>query len=174
MAVIARGRVAPPRALMLALVATVLVVLAGVVCADDLHHFDDPALQSRYDALTETLRCPKCQNQAIGDSGSPIAGDMRRYVDRALRRGDSDDDIRDAMAERFGDYVLYRPPLEWRTVALWAGPGVVVLLGLLAIAAVIRSRRGEQAPALDENERQRLETLLSRHDRLDNQDRSDQ
>lgn len=166
--------VVTPRALMLALVAAALVLLAGVAGADDLHHFDDPALQARYDELTATLRCPKCQNQAIGDSGSPIAGDMRGYVDRALRRGDSNEAIRDAMVERFGDYVLYRPPLEWRTIALWAGPGVVVLLGLLAIAAVIRARRGEQAQALDENERQRLETLLSRHDRSKDHNRSHQ
>ncbi|GHC25896.1 cytochrome c [Kushneria pakistanensis] len=163
-----------PRGLVLALVAAALVLLAGGAGANDLHRFDNPALQTRYDDLTATLRCPKCENQAIGDSNSPIAGDMRGYVARALARGDSDDDIRQAMVARFGDYVLYRPRLEWRTIALWAGPGVVVLLGLLAIGALIRSRRGERVEALNREERQRLETLLSRHQSPDDQDRSHQ
>lgn len=163
-----------PKALMALLVAALLMLLTGTAGADDLHHFDDPALQARYDDLTASLRCPKCQNQAIGDSGSPIAGDMRTYVARALRRGDSDEDIRQAMVDRFGDYVLYRPRLEWRTIALWAGPGVVVLLGVAAIAALIRSRRPERVQALDSDERQRLETLLSRHERSNHQDRSQQ
>ncbi|REC94787.1 cytochrome c-type biogenesis protein [Kushneria indalinina] len=163
-----------PKALMRALIAAVAILLAATAGADDLHRFDDPALQARYSELIATLRCPKCENQAIGDSGSPIAGDMRTHVARALRRGDSDDDIRQAMVERFGDYVLYRPRLEWRTVALWAGPGVGVLLGLAAIAAVIRSRRDERAEALDDDEQQRLDTLLSRHQGNDDQDRSHQ
>ncbi|WP_299260045.1 cytochrome c-type biogenesis protein [uncultured Kushneria sp.] len=163
-----------PKALMALLAAAMLVLLAGTAGADDLHHFDDPALQARYDDLTASLRCPKCQNQAIGDSGSPIAGDMRAYVARALRRGDSDEAIRQAMVDRFGDYVLYRPRFEWRTLALWAGPGVVVLLGMAGIGALIRSRRGERVEALDDEERQRLDTLLSRHQASDDQTRSHQ
>lgn len=163
-----------PRGWVLALITAALVLLAGTAGADDLHHFDDPALQTRYDDLTASLRCPKCQNQAIGDSGSPIAGDMRAYVARSLNRGDSDDDIRQAMVDRFGDYVLYRPRFEWRTLALWAGPGVVVLLGLAGIGALIRSRRGERVESLDDEERQRLDTLLSRHQASDDQNRSHQ
>ncbi len=162
------------KGLMLALITAALVLLAATAGAGDLHRFDDPALQARYDALTASLRCPKCENQAIGDSGSPIAGDMRSFVARALRQGDSDEAIREAMVARFGDYVLYRPRLEWRTIALWAGPGVVVLLGIAGIGALIKSRRGERPEALNIEERQRLETLLSRHQDSEDQDRSHQ
>ncbi|MGB8712487.1 MAG: cytochrome c-type biogenesis protein, partial [Onishia taeanensis] len=97
--------------------------------AVEVRDFDSPVTAERYRSLTGALRCPKCQNQAIGDSNSPVAKDMRERVAALLREGRSDREIQDFMVDRFGDYVLYNPRLEDRTLLLWGLPAALVLFG---------------------------------------------
>lgn len=142
------------------------LLLAGVggaaQAAIELHDFDDPVTQQRFEDLTGSLRCPKCENQAIGDSNSPVAKDMRERVARLLRDGRSDREIQDHMIARFGDYVLYNPRLEGRTLLLWGLPAGLVVLGALIIALIVRSRRRASSQALSAQEQARLNDLINR------------
>ncbi|NHH86929.1 cytochrome c-type biogenesis protein [Cobetia sp. MB87] len=131
--------------------------------AIEVHQFDNPVLQKRYDSLTAALRCPKCQNQAIGDSDSPIAGDMRQNVADLLKDGRSDSEIQNFMVARFGEYVLYNPRLDGRTWLLWGGPAALILLGLIIVALIVRARRRARVRALDPEEQARLSALLNTH-----------
>lgn len=104
-------------------------VLTSVWAAVDPVTFEsDPALDQRYTSLTQTLRCPKCQNQSIGGSDAPIATDMRRKVEDMLRDGQTNKEIEDYMIQRYGDYVTYNPPLKSRTYVLWFGPPVFLFV----------------------------------------------
>lgn len=147
-----------------------IVILAGTkaLAAIEVQDFDDPALMQRYEDLTTRLRCPKCQNESIGASNSPIAADMRARVAALLRDGQSDRQIENAMVSRFGDYALYDPRLEARTWLLWGLPFGLVAIGAGVVAGfVLRRRRLEDRESgsvgLDEHERRRLEALTSRH-----------
>ncbi|MBW5799314.1 cytochrome c-type biogenesis protein [Halomonas elongata] len=144
--------------LLILLTALALPALAAV----EVRQFDDPVLEQRYHDLTATLRCPKCQNQSIGDSDSPIAGDMRERVYQQLQQGRSDKEILDFMVHRFGDYVLYNPRLEGRTLLLWGLPAALVVLGLVLVILLVRARRHVAARGLSEAERARLDALVNR------------
>lgn len=144
------------------LLALSLLVAGAVTAAIEVRQFDDPVLQQRYDSLAASLRCPKCANQAIGDSNSPIAGDMRERVALLLEDGRSDREIQDYMIDRFGEYVLYNPRLTDRTWLLWGLPAVLVVLGAVVIALIVRARRNASNRALSAEERQRLEALINR------------
>ncbi|WP_136247396.1 cytochrome c-type biogenesis protein [Halomonas borealis] len=132
--------------------------------AIEVRDFEDPVMRERFASLTATLRCPKCQNQAIGDSDSPIAGDMRKRVYAQLQAGRSDKEIVDFMVRRFGDYVLYNPRLEGRTLLLWGLPVALVLGGGLLVAWLVRTRRRASSRRLNDEERARLDALLARED----------
>ncbi|MBB3190754.1 cytochrome c-type biogenesis protein [Halomonas cerina] len=147
------------RPLLALLILLPLFALAGGI---EVRQFDDPVLERRYQDLTATLRCPKCQNQAIDDSDSPIAGDMRDRVYTLLQDGRSDKEILDFMVNRFGDYVLYNPRLEGRTLLLWGLPAALVLLGALVVVLMVRARRRTSARELSAEERARLDALIKR------------
>jgi len=100
----------------------------------------DPALEARMLSITSELRCLVCQNQTIADSHAELADDLRRQVREMLVRGDTDQQIIDYMTARYGDFVLYRPPVKATTWLLWFGPGVLLLGGLTALALVLRQR----------------------------------
>ena len=102
--------------------------------------FADPAMQARYENLNRELRCLVCQNQSIADSNATLAQDLRREVREMMGQGSSDDQIRQFMTARYGDFVLYDPPLAPRTWLLWAAPGLLVLFGVLVAILVIRRR----------------------------------
>lgn len=144
------------------LAVVVLVPLLAQAGGIEVRQFDDPVTERRYQELTATLRCPKCQNQAIGDSDSPIAGDMRERVYLLLQDGRSDKEILDFMVRRFGDYVLYNPRLEGRTLLLWGLPAALVLLGALVVVLMVRARRRASASRLSAEERARLDALINR------------
>jgi len=96
----------------------------------------DPALEARVKAIASELRCLVCQNQTVADSDAPVAQDMRREVRELLAQGKSETEVKRHMTERFGDFVLYRPPFKAETLILWLGPFAV-----LAMAAVMLIRR---------------------------------
>ncbi|EMP55834.1 cytochrome C biogenesis protein CcmH [Marinobacter santoriniensis NKSG1] len=143
----------------------------GVVHAEvpDIYDFKDPKQEARYQELTAELRCPKCQNQNIADSDAPIAADMRDEVYRMMKSGAGNEEIVDSLVARFGEFVRFKPAFNARTFLLWATPAIAVLIGLLAVAAVIiraRRRDREGAPLSDE-ERARAARILSGQDGRD-------
>ncbi|MCL6606925.1 MAG: cytochrome c-type biogenesis protein CcmH [Geminicoccaceae bacterium] len=123
----------------------------------------DPALEARARALGKELRCLVCQNQSIDDSDAPLAKDLRRIVRERLVAGDSDAAIKRHLVERYGDFVLLRPPVKPATWLLWLGPLLVLLAGGGLVLAFLRRRRTApvEPPELDPAERQRLEMLLA-------------
>ena len=139
------------------------VVFSAPVAAAaiDVYEFDNPAYEQRFQVLINELRCPKCQNQNIAGSSAPLAADLRKKVHAMIQQGRSDDEIVDYMVQRYGDFVTYRPPLKPITWILWFGPilAVIVIAGLLFLW--IRRRGREQAQQLDDQQRARLQTLLT-------------
>ncbi len=123
------------------------VFLALSVQAIDTETLEDPELRARYETITFELRCLVCQNQTIADSNAELAVDLRNQVREMLLAGQSDNDIRDYMTSRYGDFVLYRPPLRRRTVALWFGPAVALVLGFGVLWRVV-SRHRAVGPAV--------------------------
>ena len=129
------------------LVATLLLAFAGTALAIDTEKaFDDPALQERYEHINRELRCLVCQNQTIADSNATLAQDLRREVREMIAAGKSDDDIREFMIERYGDFVLYRPRMTGATFLLWATPVLLLLLGTFIGIRYVR-RQAAQADA---------------------------
>ena len=100
----------------------------------------DPALEARMLAITGELRCLVCQNQTIADSHADLAVDLRQEVREMLKRGMTDDQVRGYMTDRYGDFILYRPPLKAATAVLWLGPALLLAVALAALALVIRRR----------------------------------
>lgn len=126
-----------------------LLVATAALAIDNERAFEDPAMQSRYEALIRELRCTVCQNQTIADSNASLARDLRREVRRLMGEGQSDQQIRDFLTDRYTDFVLYNPPVKPRTYLLWAAPVLLVVLGLGAAAIVIvrRARAARENPA---------------------------
>ena len=125
------------------LVAPVLLVLAvsagAALAVEPDEVLKDPALETRARALSAELRCMVCQNQSIDDSEAPLAKDLRILVRERLAAGDSDDQVKDFLTARYGDFVLLKPPFAWRTAIAWLGPFAIVLGGLAAF--LLRRRR---------------------------------
>ena len=122
----------------------------------------DPALEARARAISKELRCLVCQNESIDDSNAALAHDLRVLLRERLAVGDSDQQVRDFLVRRYGEFVLLHPPIEPATYVLWFGPFAVLAVGAAGIAVYLRRRAaGEPPPApLDESERRRLARLL--------------
>ena len=119
----------------------------------------DAAQEARAQALFKDVRCVVCQHEAIADSPAGVAGDMRRLIREEIATGASDQAVRDDLVRRFGDYVLFTPPVRTGTWLLWFGPGVLVVLGAVALFAFARRKPEETAP-LSPDEERRLADLL--------------
>jgi cytochrome c-type biogenesis protein CcmH len=147
--------------LALALMAMVFLAPAPATAAIDPVEFDDPADERRYRALLHELRCLVCQNQSLADSDAELADDLRGHVYRRVVAGDSDREITDFLVARYGDFVLYRPPLSALSVALWVGPFLLLGVGALVVWRIVRRRRGPRPlPGHDDEERARVRRLL--------------
>src|SRR5207244_3445708 len=114
---------------------------------------NDPRLEVRARALSAQLRCMVCQNQSIDDSDAPLAKDLRLLVRERLVAGDSDAAVKGFLVERYGDFILLKPPLEWRTLVLWTVPFVLLLAGLGGALLSARRRRPSPAPLSEEERR---------------------
>lgn len=125
-----------------------LMFASATVFAIDIEQaFEDPAQQARYENLVSELRCVTCRSQSIADSNVELASDLRRQVRELMAAGKTNDEIKQYMTDRYGDYVLYKPPLAPRTALLWAAPILLVLGG--AISAVVIIRRKTALPEDD-------------------------
>lgn len=121
----------------------------------------DPALEQRVSALASELRCLVCQNQTLADSNAGLAVDLKNEIRDRLRKGESEAQIVDFMVARYGEFVLYRPPLRPATVALWVGPLALLLIGLFILYRRARSADAASEPPLTPEERERAAKLLS-------------
>lgn len=123
---------------------------------------DDPAVEERLKHLAVELRCLVCQNQTLADSNAPLAEDLRREVREKIVQGMNDKEIIDFLVSRYGDFVLYRPPLKATTTLLWVGPFVLLAGGGIALVVALK-RRGKKVTeaVISEEEHRRVEQLLS-------------
>lgn len=152
-----------PRAIVAALLLA-LTAGAGAIVFEQ-REFENAAQLERYQTLIYELRCLVCQNQNLADSDADLAADLRREVYRMIVAGKSDDAIIDFMVTRYGDFVLYRPPLKAKTVLLWAGPFVLAIAGLAVLLVQLRQRKARSsATPLSDEERQRLDEMLEKSD----------
>ena len=135
--------------------------------AVDSRQLSDPKQQESYETLTKELRCLVCQNQTIADSNAELAGDLRRHVYEMLQQGKSEQEIIRFMTDRYGDFVLYKPPFEGKTSLLWIAPVVFLLMGLMMVFFVIRRKRATaqlQVAALEINteKQKKVRSLLEK------------
>jgi len=132
--------------------------------AEEVAH-PDAAVEARLKGLAEELRCLVCQNQTIADSNAPLALDLRNQIRAQIAEGRSDSQIREYMVDRYGDFVLYRPPFKASTAILWAGPFALLLFGAgIAIAIMRRRGRARPAPHTDAESRAAVASLLETQD----------
>ena len=129
----------------------VVLLICGSAWAQDLDR--------RVHSLSNELRCLVCQNQTLAESNAPLAVDLRNQIREQLQAGKSEQDVRDFMVARYGDFVLYKPPLKATTIALWAGPFLLLLVGTIVL---VRRVRGGNTPGrqLTAAERERAAKLL--------------
>ena len=146
------------------LVLILSIFWVGAALAQDEPALETEIVDTRTEAISKTLRCVVCQNQSIYDSNAPLAEDMRRLVRKRVEAGDSDDQVRDYLRDRYGDYVLMTPPFQLNSVFLWIGP--LILFGLGALWYVLRLRRKPQnaAPELSDAARARVAAALNGED----------
>ena len=141
---------------------------AGLVAASGAREAqevgDDPAAEHHMMRLASELRCLQCQNQTLADSNAPLAVDLRQQIRELLAKGQSDEQIKQYLVARYGDFVLYRPPLQSNTFLLWFGPALVLLAGLAALFWNLkrRLRRLESSPQYSEAESERAQRLLEK------------
>ncbi len=109
--------------------------------AEDLYTFSSPDQQQNFEALTTELRCLVCQNQNLAESNAPLAADLRGIIYRQVQQGHSQQEIRDYLVARYGNFILYRPPFNAATLGLWLGPLAVLLMGLASLQFCIRRKR---------------------------------
>lgn len=126
-----------------------LLLASMAQAAIEVFPFADDQQRDRFQHLTELLRCPKCQNQTIGGSNSPIAQDMREQLFTLLQQGHSDQEVIDYMKARFGDYVVYQPPMRQDTWVLWWLPPLSLLAGVIIILGLVWHKRRQSKGAVE-------------------------
>ncbi|ROS04669.1 cytochrome c-type biogenesis protein CcmH [Sinobacterium caligoides] len=154
----------------IAFVLTAWMISAQSFAVVETYQFDNDVQEKRYHHFTTELRCPKCQNQNLNDSNSPIAKDLREQLYKQLKDGRSDTEITAFMVDRYGDFILYRPRLNHETIVLWFGPLGLLLGGIVFVILLVRRHRSaqaklgvksdESAAALSEKQQQQIDKLL--------------
>jgi cytochrome c-type biogenesis protein CcmH len=145
-----------------------LAVVLGLTCVAFLpvhpqvaQPLEDPAIEARMKNLTKQLRCLVCQNETLADSQAPLAEDLRREIREQIKAGKTDQQIMAYATQRYGDFVLYNPPVKATTYLLWFGPFVLLLLGIVLLYRYLKSRRELiEVKPLTADERRRAEKLL--------------
>jgi cytochrome c-type biogenesis protein CcmH len=151
--------------------AVLSLLLANMAVASTaVVEFSDESLRIRYQQLVQELRCPKCQNQNLADSNSPISEDLRAQVHRLLEEGMSDREIKNYLKSRYSEFILYRPEVDQNTWPLWAAPVVFLLFGLWVLYRLYFNRSSSDMPVeqndqLSSVDQQRLDQLLRNKDK---------
>jgi cytochrome c-type biogenesis protein CcmH len=150
----------PVFCLLLLLFACTIASLAHAVQSEA--KADDAELEARVQRVASELRCLVCQNQTIADSNAELAQDLRREVRTMLARGRSEAEVREFMTQRYGDFILYRPPFNAATLLLWVGPFLLLVAGVWVLRRIARNRRRIAGdPTLTPSEEARVHSLLS-------------
>ncbi len=140
---------------------TLLTCTSAAFALEPGEMFDDPKLEQRARDIGRNLRCVVCQNQSIFDSNAGLAKDLRGVVRERIRAGDSDQQVIDHVAARYGDFVLMQPPVDTHTIILWLAPVLIVLGGLVTVALYLRGRRANpEQVVLSEADRAAARQLL--------------
>ncbi len=126
---------------------------------------EDPKVEARLAAIAEELRCLVCQNESLASSRAELAMDLKREVREQIRAGKTDAEIREFMVRRYGDFVLYRPPVKESTLLLWAGPFLLLIAAAAGAAIFVRRRRASAPAALSAEDEARAAALLEKKDR---------
>lgn len=119
----------------------VLITLAALTLAKDAQPVEDPQIEQRMQALTQQLRCLVCQNETLADSRADLAEDLRREIRGQMKAGKSDQEIIAFLTQRYGDFVLYKPPVKATTYLLWFGPFVLLLAGTAVLYRYLKRRK---------------------------------
>ena len=138
-----------------------LLFAASVAAKEAAPAAADPALEKRVMTLAEELRCLVCQNQTLADSNAPLAEDLRNQLREKMREGKSDKEVVDFLVERYGDFVLYRPPFKATTMLLWLGPFLLLVLGFAVLLRRVRRRRQPADTEISNADRKRAAELLA-------------
>ena len=148
------------------LIAVCVFSLGNAFAKDAAPLADDPITEQRLISISEEMRCLVCQNESLAGSRSDLANDLRREIRVLIKEGKSDDQIRSFMVERYGDFVLYRPPVKPVTWLLWIGPFVILGLGVAGLLMYLR-RRDSSVPnvALTDADNQKIDALLNASDK---------
>ncbi len=126
----------------------------------EAHRFEDPQQEATYNKLVHELRCLVCQNQNLADSNAELARDMRRKTYQMVLDGKKEKEIADFMVSRYGDFVMYRPPLKSTTVFLWFGPVLLIILAAVVVVVFMRKQKPRVAGEVSEQQQQRAHSLL--------------
>ncbi len=142
--------------------AVILLAASPAHAVDPSEMLKDPAQEARARELGAELRCLVCQNQSIDDSDAELAKDLRQIVRERITAGDSDDKVRQYLVDRYGDYVLLKPPFNAKTLLLWLGPlGLAGIAGFIGFGYYRRQRAETPAPApLSDDEKKKVERLM--------------
>lgn len=119
---------------------SLVLVSFSVLAIDTGRAFEDDELQARYEEIIAEVRCVQCQNQTIKDSNVQIASDLRREIRRLIGEGNTDAEVYDFLVQRYGEFVLYRPPMSGFTLFLWLAPGALLLVGGFVVVRIVRKR----------------------------------
>jgi len=138
-----------------------MVLLNPAFAKDAVPMADDPVIEQRLIVISEEMRCLVCQNESLAGSRSDLANDLRREIRILIKEGKTDAQIRSFMVERYGDFVLYRPPVKPTTWLLWIGPFVILLGGIVGLIVYLRRRnQGIPSLTLSAEENRRIDALL--------------
>jgi cytochrome c-type biogenesis protein CcmH len=145
--------------------ACLLLIAAFSALAVEIRSFDDPAKQAIYENLIKELRCLVCQNQSLADSDADLAKDLRDEVYGIIQSGKNEQEAAQFLVDRYGEFVLYRPPLKANTTLLWIGPFLILAVGIVILARQAKRRsqtRSQEASLLSEEESRRLQQLKNK------------
>jgi len=123
--------------------------------------FNDPKKEARFQQLSEELRCLVCQNQTLADSNAGLALDLRKELYRLVQEEASDEEIKNFMVSRYGDFVLYKPPVKATTYLLWFGPFILAIIGLFILLRMIRNVGKQTTQTMSAEDQQRVQQLLA-------------
>ncbi len=139
---------------------SVFFITTSLLAVEPDEILPNPALESRARVLSKTLRCMVCQNQSIDDSEAPLARDLRVIVRERIKAGDSDNQIRDFLVARYGEFVLLEPRLNAHTILLWSVPGLILLIGGMVMTYLRLRQPKSRSIALSRDEERRLAKLI--------------
>ena len=154
------------RVTILAILLLMALPVVGVDAVQPNEVLSDRELEARARTLSKDIRCLVCQNQSIDDSNAGLARDLRVLVRQRLTKGDSDEQIFDFLVNRYGDFVLLKPPVKSSTYALWYGPIVIFIFGVIGLIVFLRGRRplaASQTAALSVDEERRISALFDKN-----------